>query len=60
MTELEHRPHRDLHKDRPFAPNRPWFCCAAVQLGVTYPDECVVCGEAYPCTAALAAGVGRG
>lgn len=47
----EHHAHKDNHPS-----NRGhWPCCGAVQLGVIAPNECVTCGEPYPCSGALLA-----
>lgn len=50
-----HVKHRDTHGDRKVRLNGPWFCCAAVQLGVRDMDDCQACGEPWPCATVRAA-----
>lgn len=44
-----HVKHRDTHRDENRI-NGGWSCCGLVQLHVTFPEACAVCGDAvWPC-----------
>lgn len=45
-----HLQHKDTHAPDPSILSPGWYCCAAVQLGVTSPYECITCeSDEWPC-----------